>query len=123
MDLKKSLNLGHSKLQTSEIVGYVGGRQDRFNKLVKVYLEGPYRITQRAAWPLSICVEKWPYLADPHIKNLIFFLEKTVVHDAVKRNTVRLFQFIEIPKRYHGKVATLCFNYLQDRKVAVAIRV
>jgi len=25
-------------------------------KLVEVFFKGPYRITQRAAWPLSYCV-------------------------------------------------------------------
>jgi hypothetical protein len=123
MDLKKRLELGQSKLQTGEIVEYVNGRPNRFKLLVEVFLNGSYRITQRAAWPLSICVERWPYLVDPHIKPLLNFLHKPGIHDAVKRNTMRLLQFIDIPKRYHGKVAALCFEYLEDRKVAVAIRV
>ena len=73
MDLKKKLNLGHSRLQTNEIVDYVNGSPDRFNKLINVYLNGPYRITQRAASPLSVCVERWPYLVDPHVKTLLKF--------------------------------------------------
>lgn len=123
MDLKKRLELGQSKQQTSELVDYVNGKPDRFKELVDVSLKGPYRITQRAAWPLSIAVEKWPYLIDPHLKILIKFMRKTGVHDAVKRNTMRLLQFIELPKRFHGEVADLCFMYLQDSNVAVAIRV
>jgi hypothetical protein len=123
MDLKKKLNLGQSRMQTNEIVGYVDGSPIRFKQLVNIYLGGPYKITQRAAWSLSICVERWPYLADPHLKSLISFLGNTDSHDAVKRNTMRLLQFVEIPKRYHGDIATLCFNFLGDRSVAVAIRV
>ena len=123
MDLKKRLDLGHSKTQTNEIVDYVNGIPNRFKELVEVYLKGPYRTTQRAAWPLSICVEKWPYLIDPHLKKLLDFLQKPGTHDAVRRNTMRLLQFIEIPKSYHGRVADICFEYLQDPTVAVAIRV
>jgi len=115
--------LGQSKTQTSEIVDYVNGRPDRFKQLVEVYTKGPYRITQRAAWPLSYCVNKWPYLVDPHLKMLINFLDKIDVHDAVKRNTMRLLQFVNVPKRLHGRLAEICFDYLQDRKAAVAIRV
>ncbi len=58
MDLKKRLDLGQSKTQTYELVDYVNGIPNRFKELVEVYLKGPYRTTQRAAWPLSICVEK-----------------------------------------------------------------
>lgn len=123
MDLKKRLNLGHPKAQTNEIVDYVDGSRSRFKQLVKVYLEGPYRITQRAAMPLTNCVAKWPYLIDNHLKRLIFFLGKPDASDTLKRNTIRLFQFIDIPKRYQGKVADLCFAYLNDKKAAVAIRV
>ena len=123
MDLKKRLDLGQSKTQMNQIVDYVNGVPIRFKELVEVFLNGPYRTTQRAAWPLSICVEKWPYLIDPHLKRILNSLQKPDIHDAVKRNTMRLLQFIVIPKRYHGSVANLCFHYLQDPKVAVAIRV
>lgn len=123
MNLKKRLELGQSKSQTQEIVEYVDGRPNRFKLLVEVYKKGPFRLTQRAAWPLTICVERWPYLIDPHLKMLLSFLHKPGIHDTVTRNTIRLLQYVEIPKRFQGKVADHCFRYLQDRKVAVAIRV
>lgn len=123
MDLKKRLNLGQSKMQTHEVVDYVNGIPERFKQLVEVFIAGPYRVTQRAAWPLSICVEKWPYLVDPHLGKVLRMLGKPGIHDAVARNTMRLLQFIDIPKRYHGVVAELCFAYLHNPKQAVAIRV
>jgi hypothetical protein len=123
MDLKKRLDLGQSKTQTNEIVDYVNGIPNRFKELVEVFLNGHYRTTQRAASPLSICVEKWPYLIDPHLKKLLDHLGNPRAHDAVKRNTMRLFQFIDIPNRYHGRVVDLCFEYLRNPKIAVAIRV
>lgn len=123
MNLKKRLELGQSKSQTNEIVEYVDGRRDRFNLLVEAYKKGPFRLTQRAAWPLTICVKKWPYLLDPHFKTLLEFLHDPHVHDAFIRNTVRLLQFVDVPKRFQGEVADCCFRYIQDRKVAIAIRV
>ena len=123
MDLKKRLNLGQSKMQTHEVVDYVNGIPNRFKELIEVFLAGPYRVTQHAAWPLSICVEKWPYLIDPHLGKVLKALGKPGIHDAVTRNTMRLLQFIDIPKRYRGAVAELCFAYLQNPKQAVAIRV
>lgn len=123
MDLKKLLAKEHSKDVVIRIVKYVGTDKNRFFDLVSVYLQGPYRITQRAAWPLSYCVEAHPELVKPHLKLLLNFLEKPGIHNAVKRNTVRLLQFVAIPVRYHDRVLSLCFQYLQNKKEPVAVKV
>ncbi|HEX6890773.1 MAG TPA: hypothetical protein VF141_08770 [Chryseolinea sp.] len=123
MDFRVSLQKEHSKKQTIKIADYVGFNKARFKQLVEVYLAGPYRITQRAAWPLSLCVERHPELILPHLGRILKHLSRPGVHDAVKRNTVRLLQFIKIPPRYLGAVADLCFRYLSDRKEAIAVRV
>ena len=52
MDLKKAILKEHSRAQAAKIADYVGNNEARFKELVHVYLAGPYRITQRAAWPL-----------------------------------------------------------------------
>jgi hypothetical protein len=123
MDLKKEILKGHNKVQTNKIVRYVGNDPEKFADLVNVFLAGPYRVTQRAAWPLSNCVENHPELILPHMKQILHKLKKPDIHDAVKRNTVRLLQFIDIPKRFHGQITDLCFQYLTDTKEPVAIRV
>ena len=123
MDFRDSLQKEHSKAQTIKIADYVGFNRARFKKLIDIYLAGPYRITQRAAWPLSLCMERHPSLILPHLTQILMHVSKPGVHDAVKRNTVRLLQFIDIPPRFRGKVADLCFGYLQNRKEAIAIRV
>lgn len=123
MDLKKALLQEHSKAQTKKIVEFVGEHPGRFEKLVDVFLEGPFRVTQRAAWPLSYCVEHHPALIVPHLKRILDHLKKPGIHDAVKRNTIRLLQFTDIPKRFQAQVAHYCFQYLQDRKEPVAVRV
>lgn len=122
MDLTKALLKEHSKAQMTKIVDYVGQNKARFKVLVEVYLSGPYRVTQRAAWPLSYCVERYPGLVKPHLKRLLDFLDKPGIHDAVKRNTLRLLQYIELPKRLHGRVADLCFQYLQSKREPIAVK-
>ena len=123
MDLKKQLLKEHSKLNRDIIIRYVGNNPKRFAGLVAVYLAGPYRVTQRAAWPLSHCVEKNPKLIEPHLKKLLAFAVRPHVHVSVKRNTVRLLQFIDIPKKFQGSVADMCFNFLNDKKEAIAVQV
>jgi hypothetical protein len=101
----------------------VGSNKKRFADLISVYLAGPYRVTQRAAWPISYCVEHHPELIIPHLKKMLAFVEKPDVPGAVKRNTMRLLQFIEVPKKFHGRVVKICFDFLTDKKEAVAVQV
>ena len=123
MDLKKTLAKEHSKFQTLQIVDYVGVNKERFKQIINIYLAGPYRITQRAAWPLSYCVERHPELIEPHLKTILDFVDRPDTQVAVRRNTVRLLQFIEIPKRFHARVINLCFEYLLNKKQPVAVKV
>jgi hypothetical protein len=123
MDLRKQLEKGHSKALTSSIVKYVGNNPKRFADLVSIFIEGPYRTTQRAAWSIAYCVEAHKELVHPHLKTFLKHLAKPGIHDAVKRNTIRLLQFIDIPKSYQGKVAEICFGYLADTREPVAVRV
>jgi hypothetical protein len=64
-----------------------------------------------------------PDLIRGNLGILVKQLYRNDVHDAVKRNLLRLFQFVDIPARYHGRVAEICFHFLQDRREPVAIRV
>jgi hypothetical protein len=56
MDILQSLTREHSKKQTDRIVAFIGADKGRFAVLIKLFFAGEYRITQRAAWPLSYCV-------------------------------------------------------------------
>lgn len=122
MDLKKQIIKEHSKANCLRITIYVGNNKKRFADLVGVYLAGPYRVTQRAAWPISCCVEEFPQLIQPHLNRLLNFLKQPGTHGAVKRNTVRMLQFIDIPKKLQGRVAEICFNFLKDKKEAIAVK-
>lgn len=123
MNLIGFLEKEHSKAQRDRIVAYIGDDPKRFADLVAAFLNGPYRITQRAAWPLSHCVKKHPHLVQRHLPSLINHLKKEGLHDAVARNTFRLMQFIKLPTKLHGRVADLCFKYLADRSRPIATRV
>ena len=122
MDIKKELLKEHSKKQTTRLVNYIGNDPQRFKVLVSAFLDGPYRITQRAAWPLSYCVQDHPSLIKPHLKAVLKMLDKPAAHVAAKRNILRFLQDIEIPKRYYGLLADRCFT-LMDPEETIAVRV
>lgn len=122
MDLLKAVEKEHSKAQCEKIVKYVGGDKTRFAELMQLFLKGDYRVTQRAGWPLSICVEKHPELIAPWFKQVLPLLKKPDVHIAVVRNVVRLLQYVSIPERYHGEVMNTCFDFVADPQTAPAIK-
>lgn len=123
MNIVQEVLKEHSKAMCDRVVSYVGRSPERFEQLVTVFLKGPYRVTQRAGWPLSYCVEHNPDLISPHLKKIIKNLDTPGLHDSVKRNTVRLLQFIDIPKSLQGAVAWVCFEFLANPKEPVAVRV
>ncbi len=122
MDIKSALIKEHSKKQCDRIVNYIGDDKKRFAELMEIFFKGEYRLTQRAAWPMSYCVRKHPGLIRPYFKRLLDNLNKKGLHDAIRRNTVRLLQDVDIPKQFHGRVMNLCFDFIASNDTAVAIK-
>lgn len=112
MNLKEAIRLEHSKINCRRITHWIGERQDRFDQLFLIFLGDDFCDSQRASWPLSETVIAHPSLIRKHLKTLVRNLDRPGQHEAVKRNTVRIFQFINIPSALQGKVMDLCFNYL-----------
>jgi len=71
---------------------------------------------------MSYCVRNHPELIKPYFKPLLDNLSKKGIHGAIIRNTVRLLQDVEIPKKYHGKVMDECFRFIQSHETEVAIK-
>src|ERR1700722_13202243 len=122
MDLEKLLRAEHSRKQTDRIVAYIGDDKERFGALINLFFEGEYRITQRAAWPLSYCVREHPELINPYFKPMLDNLARKDIHVAVIRNTLRLLQDVSIPKRCHGRVMSICFDFVADPETPIAVK-
>lgn len=122
MDIRETILAEHSKKQTDKIIKWVGRSQERFDELFNLFSKDESRVTQRAAWPLSYVAIKHPSLVNKHFGRLIKNLKKEDLHDAIKRNTVRLLQHVDIPKRYHGEIMSICFDYVQSPTEAIAVK-
>ena len=122
MDILHLLKKEHSKKQTDRIVAYVGADKERFAVLIGLFFAGEYRITQRAAWPLSYCVRAHPELIVPWFKLLLDNLQRKDIPVAVVRNTVRLLQDVAIPKKYQGRVMNSCFDFIQSPETPIAVK-
>ncbi len=123
MDIRQALLAEHSKRQTMAIVKYIGDDAERFAELMKIFFAGECRLTQRAAWPMNYCAEYYPQLIQSYLPKLISCLKQTGAHDAVKRNIVRLLQYVEIPPRLAAKIYSHCVDLVIDPSEPIAVRV
>lgn len=122
MNLEREILKEHSKHQTVKIANWIGDNETRFADLMKLFLTAEYQIVQRSAWIDSRCAEQHPDLTKPWLSKMVSRAGEKNVHDAVKRNVVRLLQFVDVPHALQGKVANLCFDFLQDLKAPIAVK-
>jgi hypothetical protein len=122
MNLRERILAEHSKANCNRIVNWVGNSQQRFDALFHLFLTDEYRVAQRAAWPVNYCVTSHPQFIKKHFSRLVNNLSKPTIHDAVRRNTVRLLQEIGIPKKFHGQVMDICFKYISSPTEPVAVK-
>jgi hypothetical protein len=122
MNLQEEILKEHSKKQCQKIVEWVGNSQARFDELFHLFINGDYRVTQRAAWPVGYCVEANPAFIKKNFAKLLENLQKPNLHNSIKRNTVRLLRYVDIPEKLQGRVMDICFNYVASPAEAVAIK-
>ena len=120
--LKVRLMSDRSRKNIEKLAGEIGTDAERFAELMALFFGGPYRVTHFSAHLLSKCCDLNPHLILPYLGRMIDLLDKPV-HDSLKRNIVRTMQLIEIPEVHWDKTADRCFDLLQSKKEAVAIRV
>lgn len=91
------------------------------NALVQ-WLIGPDKVlAQRAAWVVGLLGDDHADLFLPYMDQLLHAI-RNPHHDAVARNIVRLWQFMDIKEAYLGDVFEICFELLSSAHQAVAIR-
>ncbi|HKC37294.1 MAG TPA: hypothetical protein VKB95_14560 [Chitinophagaceae bacterium] len=122
MKLRETILKEHSKATCRRIVKWVGNDQKKFDELFKLFLNDEYRVVQRAAWPITYCVEDHPEFVKKHFAKVLKAIEKPAAHDSVKRNCIRFLQYIDIPVKFHGQVMDICFRFFSSPSEPVALK-
>jgi hypothetical protein len=122
MNIKEELLKEHSKAQTHKIANYIGDDKNKLKELMDLFLGKEQLLNQRSAWVVSVVFEKQPHLISPFLNKIIKNMHRNV-HDAVKRNTLRILQYVSIPESLQGEVCQICFPLLQSHDTAIAIKV
>ncbi|MBL3656455.1 hypothetical protein [Fulvivirga sediminis] len=121
MILKEQILKENSKSNTIEIANYIGADPKKFQDLMSLFLGNDYRVTQRASAVVGLCASNHPQLITPYLKKIILNLKRDV-NTAVKRNTVRLLQNIDIPASLLGEAADICFKFLESKQETIAVK-
>lgn len=122
MTLRERILKEHSKANCQQIINWIGKSQQRFDKLVELFLHDEPIVVQRAGWPMSYVACSHPDMVQKHIGKLLRNLRKKKLHDAVKRNIVRLLQHVPVPVKFHGEMMNTCFDYIASSSEAAAIK-
>ena len=122
MNLRESLIRDNSKAMAEKLSAWIDTSSEKFAELMDLFLNDEPMITQRASWVLSHCADQHPELIVPWIGPMVENLHNDI-NDAVKRNTVRVLQFVEIPEDEMGELADVCFNFLASAREPIAVKV
>jgi hypothetical protein len=122
MNLRETILKEHSKKQCQKIVAWVDDDKKRFAELIYLMLNDEYRVAQRAAYPVSYCVRKHPGLIKPWFGKMIKKMGDKTAHDAVRRNSLRILEDVNIPEKYCGGLFEISNQYLHNLKEPIAVR-
>lgn len=112
----------HDKVTATNIADTVAANPDRLPELMECFFHEEMRICQRAAWPVGMLGDKNAELLYPYIEEMLAAIDNPT-HNAVIRNTLRTFQFMDFPEDVEGRVFDVCISLLMDHDRAIAIKV
>ena len=104
------------------VVKWIGRSPARFAQLV-AYVDGDDRLLmQRAAYPLSFAIEKNPAFVTPHYHTLIRRMKEPGLHDAIRRNILRAFEYVDVPALWQGELMDACFQFISNPREKPAVK-
>ena len=122
MKFRELLDKEHTKTTNTAIVNEICSQPKKMDELMQIFIDGPLKITQRAAWPLGFIAQREPKLLTNYYPLLIAQLHQKEVHQAVTRNILRAFQYVTVPEKHQGKLLSRCFDFLTDSNQPIAIK-
>ena len=121
MNLREEILKADFKDQAVFVAEEINADEAKFAELMQLFFSKDIRTCQRAAWIVSHCIERNPWLLMPYLDKLVKNMYNDIT-DATKRNSVRVLQFVDIPEALWGETIEICFRYLNSNE-AVAIKV
>ena len=110
----------HSKLQ---IIDYLKLSDHRLDEAMNLFTEVKAKQQIVLSWALSDYSMMYPQKLNSHLNLFIYFLKDQSLNTSIKRNLVRIFQYVELTEDLEGTLFDLCMKFLNDLKEPIAVRV
>ena len=78
MAIRDDILKEYSKAYTVHLAEKIGPNQEAFDELLEAFLHDEWRVTQRAAWIVSHCIDRRPWLIEKHIEAVLLNLKKII---------------------------------------------
>lgn len=111
-----------SKTKVLKAIAYIDNSAPKFKQFMAEFMKADLRGSQNLAWIIGSIADQNPKLIVPHYLELLQKLENPC-HAAVKRNILRAMSKNPVAKKDAGRLAYLCFAWLDDPKEPIAVRV
>ena len=121
MNIREQLLLIHSKENSQKIAAYIGKNLKRYTALWEMVQHDDPPIPQRGSWVLDHCPMSYTSDIKTFVPEMIDLLELPV-HDAVKRNLVKILAQADIPEDRSSSLFDHCIDWIIDAKTPIAIK-
>jgi len=121
MTLREQLLKENSKKNWQLVVLRVGIDKQIFAELMHLYFTDESRVVQRSSQVISDISDVYPELLKPYLGKMIKHLNPTSIN-AVRRNTMRIFQTVDIPEECEGELFEKGMTYLKSIEEPIAVK-
>ena len=112
----------HSQENTASAVQMVLANKRLTGELIAFIFSDDKRLASRASWIASELSRLYPALIGRHMTDLVKNLENKNIDKAVKRNTLRIMQWVAIPPALQGLAKNICFGIIIDNSEPPAVK-
>lgn len=120
MDIKRKLSKRIDKEELLEMVDYIINKPKAVHDLMECFFDNESKRDQYAAWVLPYVGKLNENLLSPYYEKMLDYIDGPV-HTGVQRNTMRLFEEVEIPETIEGRLYDKCIEYILNPKLPTAI--
>lgn len=121
-NIKSQLQVEISKFNTEYVSDAVGNNEDMFKMLWEMILQEEHPIPWKAAWVFDTVAERYPYMVESHIPEIVNNLSK-FKEDGVKRSTLRILTRHQLPEDKIGLLFNICYDWMTSGAESIAVKV
>jgi len=118
--LKERLLVRPSKQEVLELVEEIINNPKMVKELVDCCFIHKKKVDQMAAWTLGHLAQRDGKLIQKYFPRIVTLLEKDI-HPGVKRDILRIFEDVPIPKKIEGYLYDKCLGFIINTKLPIAV--